>query len=96
MFYNTISLTGDDLKKAVTTARSQQDAIMIIFENSRKPFTPSAIHGMTTRAGHKWVLTSIRRAMSDLTTDGKLRMLPNMKIGPYGAPEHFWEISDKK
>lgn len=95
MFYNTINLTGDDLKQAVATAKSQQDAIMIIFENSQKPFTPSAIWGMLTRAGHSWLLTSARRAITDLTTEGKLEMLDNMKVGPYGAREHYWRIKNK-
>jgi hypothetical protein len=95
MFYNTINLSGDDLKQAVATAKKEQEAIMLIFENTGKPFTPSAIHGMLTRAGHTWLLTSVRRAITDLTTEGKLEMLPNMKVGPYGSKEHFWKLKNK-
>lgn len=92
MFYNTTSLSGEELKEAVTKAKTQQEAIMLIFENSQKPFTPSTVWGMTTRAGHKWVLTSIRRCITDLTNEGKLEKLPNQKIGIYGAKEYFWKL----
>ena len=90
MFYNTTNLSGEELKKAVSVAESQQKAIMLIFENSNKPFTPSAVWGMLQRAGRPWLLTSTRRAMTDLTAEGKLEMCPEMKEGPYGSREHFW------
>ncbi len=95
MYYNTTNLSGEELKEAVIKAKTQQEAIMLIFQNSQKPFTPSMIWGMTSRAGHQWVLTSVRRCMTDLTTDGKLEKLPHQKIGMYGAKEFYWQLKSQ-
>lgn len=92
MFYNTINISGPELREAVRVAESQQDAIMLIFNNSKRPYTPSEIWGMLQRAGHSWLLTSTRRAITDLTTGNKLEMLPNKKIGLYNKPEHYWQL----
>jgi hypothetical protein len=37
-------------------------------------------------------LTSIRRALSNMTRDEKLRMLEDMADGLYGYKEHYWEL----
>mgnify|MGYP003118974616 CR=1 FL=1 len=40
----------------------------------------------------KCPLTSVRRAMTNLTTDGKLMKTNRYVIGNYDKPEHLWEL----
>jgi len=92
MYYNTTNLNGSELKEAVQAAQVQTDAIMMIFKNCNKPFTPSMVWGMLQRAGHSWLLTSCRRCMTDLTEEGILEKTDVVREGLYGKVEHYWKI----
>jgi len=95
LYHNTTKLTGEELREAVSRAEDQEDAILMIYQSTGKPYTPSAILGMTTRAGHKWPLTSIRRSLTNLTYKNELIKLENMKEGLYGKKEHYWMVRYK-
>src|SRR4051812_41088979 len=92
-FHNTVNLTGEDLKKAVANASNQEAAILTIYKNTRKKFTAWDIHGMCTRAGKKWPITSCRRALTNLMNKGELSKLSEQKIGEYDKPEYYYQIS---
>ena len=66
-YYKTTNISGEELKQAVARAKSQTEAIRLIFLNTRKPFSPSQILGLLQKAGHNILLTSVRRSISDLT-----------------------------
>lgn len=91
-FYNTISLSGPDLKKAVENAKKQEDAIFLIYEHTGKPYSPSQILRLTEKAGKCWPITSIRRAITNLENEGKLIKTEHMREGMFGKPEHLWAI----
>ena len=40
-----------------------------------------------------WPITSIRRALSDLTSECKLTKTDNKKLGPYGKHEFTWKLA---
>jgi transcription initiation factor IIE alpha subunit len=43
---------------------------------------------------HKRIsINSVRRAMSDLTRQRFLSKLNKLKEGPWGKPEHYWELN---
>ena len=44
-------------------------------------------------AGRRWPLTSIRRAITNLTTDERLVRLDFQRTGIYGRPEHLWAVA---
>jgi hypothetical protein len=94
-FHNTISLSGDALKKAVMDAEKQEDAIYLIFLHTGKKYTASDISRITEKAGRKWPLHSNRRAITNLKTSGRLIKLQEMKEGLYGKPESFYMINQK-
>jgi hypothetical protein len=94
-FHNTISLSGEALKKAVMDAEKQEDAIYLIFLHTGKKYTASMITALTEKAGRKWPLHSNRRALTNLKTSGKLLKLDEMKEGLYGKPESFYMINQK-
>ena len=90
-YYNTNKLKGFDLKEANRKANTQEDRILGFFErNKNKRYSPEEIQPycqMLTKP-----LTSVRRAMSNLTKEGYLRKTKEMKQGKYGKPVHTWEL----
>ena len=40
-----------------------------------------------------WPITSIRRAITDLTNAGKLTKTDTMKLGRYGKHVHTWKLA---
>lgn len=100
-FYNTISLTGDALKKARDNASLQEAVIAAIFnDNPGAKLSPSMIMDIFVTHLQKNVpITSVRRGLTNLTTgnqkkgiEGILEKTPETRIGPYGLPEHLWKL----
>jgi hypothetical protein len=55
--------------------------------------TPSMVHQrLWYTKGREYPITSVRRALTVLTTKGSLQKLSKTKTGPYGKPEHFWKL----
>lgn len=93
-FYNTISHTGDRLKVSNRRADAMETAILKIFKRCRATtFTPPEMHAKYIKANKKGILTSIRRAITNLTNDGYLVKFPSNKMrdGIYGEPNHVWQ-----
>jgi hypothetical protein len=95
-FYNSNQLTGIALRKAVENAIKQEEAIMIVYKGTRKKLTPWDIHGMMTRAGKKWPITSARRAITNLMQKGDLIKTSDTKPGEYGVQETYYVINHAK
>jgi hypothetical protein len=91
-YYNTNSLTGEDLKKAVSDAQRQEDAIFLLYKHTGKPYSPSQVLRLMEKAGKNWPITSLRRAITNLEKQGKLIKTDEMREGLYGKPEHTWII----
>jgi len=91
-FYNTIHLSGEELRTAVKNANGQENAVYLIFLMTGKKFTASDITKITESAGIKWPIWSNRRAITNLMNDGKLSKLSEMKTGPMGKPEHYYQV----
>jgi len=90
-FYNTNQTTGPELIGARSDAKNQQDEILKVFRrNAKTPMSPSEIHNYLY-SGTITPLTSVRRAISNLTEAGKLKKLDSTKIGIFGRREHCWE-----
>jgi Fe2+ or Zn2+ uptake regulation protein len=91
-FFNTTRLTGEALRQAVRAADKQDDAILAIYANARGPLSPSDVWAQCEQAGKRWPLTSVRRAITNLTAAGALERLDGQKAGIYGKPEHLWMV----
>lgn len=89
-YHNTTSLAGSELLAAAQAAQRQDDAVLAVFHATGRAMTPSDVWRITTDAGHRWPLTSIRRAITNLTTAGALERLDHTRVGPYGRPECVW------
>jgi Fe2+ or Zn2+ uptake regulation protein len=90
-FHNTTSLSGDNLKQRQIRAGSQNEAILKYFRSHlysnftayelwqimRLPMTP---------------ITSIRRALTDLTKLGYLLKTDIKRLGEYGELTFAWKL----
>lgn len=91
-FYNTTGLDGADLHGAVLAARSQDAAVLAIFEGHGDPMSASDVWQFGRSSGRYWLLTSVRRSISNLSAgDGApLSRTDDMKEGIYGSRERLW------
>jgi len=93
MFHNTINQSGNDLVKSKRDANRQQDIIYDFFKlNPDKEFTPFEILDLVYPNSITPV-TSVRRAMTNLTEEKHLIQTATMKQGPYGKPNHCWKLN---
>ncbi len=96
-FHNTLDLSGRDLAKAEAAATKQEEKVLLFFI-ARKwgAFPPSRVHKMMIKDGTiaaTTPLTSIRRAITNLTKDDKLVQTERCVDGPMGKPEHTWRVN---
>ncbi len=94
MFYNTNNETRTTLKESHAKAESQETLILAFFrEHPDKMFIPDEIHNLFDPT--KVPLTSIRRSITNLTTDGHLTKTNAQKIGRYGKYCWCWKLNIK-
>lgn len=96
-FYNTLNINGQNLLNAIESAKKQEDRIMVIMQAKRRPMSPSQI----LEVYKSWFtgntpLTSIRRALTNLTNSGKLEKTETQVPGIYGQSEHKWRLPESK
>lgn len=88
-FHNSVGLTGRQLVAASRVAKGQEAAVLEVFRAAGRPLTPSEVHAsMPGRV----LLTSVRRAISNLTQARALVKLDQVQPGPFGQPEHLWTL----
>lgn len=100
-FYNTTNETEPQLKRRTRRANSQYALIHEFFEaHPRGIYSPSqvwiALFERNELGKKKVPLTSVRRAMTDLTEDLVLEKTGQKQTGYYGDPEHLWRLRPKR
>lgn len=87
--------TGLDRAEHVQAERSaqHQDAqVLAIFLEFGRPMTPSQVWRIGCDRGQRWLLTSVRRAITNLTNARALVKLNEKRPGCYGRPELCWRL----
>lgn len=85
-------------------AHEQESLILAFFREHPGPWAPSQVHAAVSplRDGAPaWPLTSVRRALSNLSDRDRyphslwppLRKTEQRVDGPFGRPEHLWELN---
>ena len=93
MYYNTNNESGLDLRESWTSNAKQDDLILRIFMIApNDSFTPDEIEEACQRCNKDWPITSIRRAISTLTNQGKLAKTNELREGKYGKKTHTWKF----
>lgn len=87
-YHNTNHLLGVDLECAEVNVKGQEAAILKFFRDRTGMYlTPEdASAALSARTP----LTSVRRAISNLTEKGLLRKTTAMRKGKYGKQIHHW------
>ena len=88
-FYNTIHEKGEALKASHRKARTQEELIHSYFMTFGKPLSPSMV---LNQLKLNCPITSVRRAMTNLTEVGKIIKTHEYVIGNYGKKEHLWML----
>ena len=89
MFHNTIETTGTELRRLQANVARQEDIVFAYFWQGGE-YTPSEVWTADVLPGSP--LTSVRRAITDLTDIGKLEKTTKQRKGLYGKPEFVWRI----
>ena len=91
MYYNTNDETGSQLTRSRSNSNTQEKIILELFKDSPNlMFSPFDVLELTELNAP---ITSIRRALADLTSKGKLTKSSIMKKGPYGKQVHCWKLN---
>ena len=91
LFYNTVPLKGTELRTAKTNAASFQERVLMFFKRHQNlDFTPFQVwHSL----GETHPITSVRRSITNLTTEGKLVITENKRMGMYGTLNNCWKYA---
>ncbi len=93
-YYNTTNAEGRELIEHEHKAKSQELKILRFFmQQGMLGFTPSKIRRKVF--SDKTPVTSVRRALSNLTKAGDLVKTGSKSEGDYGRPEHLWQIGSR-
>jgi hypothetical protein len=97
-FYNTINLSGPALERAQAKTLKQKQLVAALFRNNPTTrFSASQIHTLfRAKYGRKDPITSWRRTLTDLTSDGVLikGSIKQQVLGPNGSPENTWVYNE--
>ena len=95
MYYNTAKATGDRLKKYKEKNNKQTDLILELFKlNPKLELSPFEVQTALKRFNVlRAPITSIRRAITDLTSNDRLVRTKTRKLGPYGRDSFCWKYS---
>ena len=91
-FYNTIEENPNQLAQSQSKAKTQEAKIINCFMQYETPLSPSMVLSIS---GLNCPITSIRRAMTNLSDDGKLEKTKDFVMGSYGKKEHLWCLPKK-
>lgn len=97
-YFNTTHVVGKPLGEYEKKAANQEEKILRYFlTRPRMLATPSMIweelfkQSASMRATVP--ITSVRRALTNLTNEGDLIKTGHQKKGAFGRPEYFWKIA---
>lgn len=90
-FHNTIGESGDTLIKSEIKCKNQEERIVeILKEKNGIAVTPFYIHEAYLKLYDAVPITSIRRAITNLTNQNRLIKTSQMKTEQYGKPNNTW------
>ena len=88
-YYNTVGIKGEQLEGRKVRTHTQKEQIHAIFKGAGE-LTPFDVQ----KVFPQWPITSIRRAISDLTKEGRLLKTENRKKGDYGHENYTWKYAE--
>lgn len=93
-FFNTINQSSENLRKSQRQVENQGERIYQIMVKENRAMTPFEIGEIYNSIYNPVPITSIRRAISDLTDSGLLIKTLQQKEGAYGKPNYTWILNN--
>lgn len=91
-YHNTTHETGQDLTDAQNITKGQDNIVLSVFNMfPENEMSPSDVWLILESLGYKYILTSVRRAITNLTIKGHLVHTENKKPGLHGRPNTTWK-----
>jgi hypothetical protein len=97
IFHDTVPLPEERLPEARKRAARQKEAILDYFrQRYSMSFTPSEVWHGVDQIAMPMLITSVRRAITDLTKEGKLTKCDysERREGGYGHPNRCWKYNN--
>lgn len=95
-YYNTTNLQSAELAESVEQTKSQSSRIYKIMKRKGYNMTPVEVHAEYCEMYKPCPITSIRRSMTDMTTDGLLFKSDERALGLYGKDNYKWGVAFKE
>ena len=97
MYYNTNDESGTELFASRKNADNQGSLVLGVFQSfPNENLSPDDITKYISRTFDKdYPITSIRRAITDLTKEGDLVKTSTKKMGSWGKKVHTWKLNNK-
>lgn len=89
-YHNTTNESATTVRKKVKKCMSQERKILTIFLKRKTKLTASQV---LNNMNSQMLLTSVRRAMSNLKAQNHIERLDEKKIGLFGSPEHYYQLT---
>lgn len=92
-YVETVPLAPQQRAEAVRVAASQDAAVIAIFRaHPGKALSPSRVFAIGQADGRCWLLTSVRRSITNLAKANVLAKTSVIREGLYSRPEHCWAL----
>ncbi len=93
-FFNTTHLEGDELSHERETAEYQEQQILKIFRKEKRGLTPWEVNSLyELYFGDIIIITSARRAITNLTNKGSLIKTDEKKLGNHKKMNYVWKLN---
>jgi Fe2+ or Zn2+ uptake regulation protein len=93
-YFNTNRETGETLQRSRNNAQTQQEQILDFYIQNDHPFSPDEIRENVFN--NSCPLTSVRRAITNLTDAGELEKTGIMQIGTFGKQVNTWKLKRRR
>lgn len=98
-FHNTTNESGIQLEAFTKKAQTQDEVVLTFFKNyPNHDFSPSKLYEYLIKYSlidNATPLTSIRRALTNLTVAGKLTKTNKTVKSRYGRSEYIWQLKNE-
>ena len=95
-YHNTTNQDKEFVNDAIRSCKNQEEKVIVILSIKRKASASEIWSFFSKVYLDNTPLTSIRRALSNLTHEGKLTKEDKTKIGLYGRPECYYTLNESK
>lgn len=93
-FHNTIREEGTELARSERQASSQEERVLTFFQD--RPWGGWSPFQIQRLVLPECPITSVRRAMTNLSNQGKLEKSNIMMLERYGKKNHYWHLAGVK